>query len=147
MKNLLPFLLLTGLVLCGCNESKTKKPVPVTEEEAAVKQGELSFLLDYNQKTPEEAGLLTNPVVKQKLAELMKDSFSVLASKTKFSQPLSVSKQTGLVMAKYFFDEQRTDLSAVIIVDALRNVLWVYYYNGDKMVKFSNNTAVSKVSF
>ncbi len=146
MKSSLLFLFLAVTVWYGCNESKQKKPVQVTEEETTANPGALAFLLDDNQKTPEEVGFLTHPVIKQRLAQLMKDSFSVLSSKTKFSQPLSVSKQTGLVMAKFYFDKQRTDLSAVIIVDALRDVFWVYYYNGNVMVKFADNSSTADIS-
>lgn len=106
-------------------------------------KGELAFLLQYGGRLPEDVGFLTNHVVERRLANLMKDSFAVLSTKTAYSTPITVEPTQGFVSAKYFNDRERQDLASMIIIDAANDVFWVYYYNGDQMVKFTDNPSTT----
>lgn len=147
MKGLLFLLLFLMAALSACNKhrsdfSNTEALNVSTDEEHKSAGGELSFLLDYNDKIPEDVGFLSNHVVERRLANLMKDSFQVLSTKTLFSSPLVTSKQTGLITAKYYCNRERTELSAVFFIDTRQEIFWVYYFNGGDMVKFTDNSSV-----
>lgn len=140
---------LVTLSLIGCKDSihdKVERVQP--EEDIAVEnpKGELAFLLDYNGKQPEDVGFLTNHIVERRIANLMKDSFQVMGSKTSFSSPIVASKEKGLVAVKYFYDKGLTDLSAMVIIDAKHEIFWVYYYNGQKLVKFTDNHSAPTIT-
>jgi hypothetical protein len=144
MRRLISCLLLS-FFLTGCKDSirdKAERIQPELDAMGEAPKGELSFLLDYNGKQPEEVGFLSNHIVERRMANLMKDSFQVMPTKTKFASPIVASKQKGLVAAKFFYDKELTDLSAMIIIDAKHEIFWVYYYNGDELVKFTDNPSV-----
>lgn len=129
--------------LASCNEKvkmEVEEAEPVQEE---APKGELAFLLQYGGRLPEDVGFLTNHVVERRLANLMKDSFAVLSTKTAYSTPIAVEPTQGFVSAKYFNDKERQDLASMIIIDAANDVFWVYYYNGDQMVKFTDNPSTA----
>lgn len=136
-------LALALLCFVSCHNPKGKSIGGETENEETAVKGELAFLLDYNGKKPEDVGFLTNHIVERRMANLMKDSFVVMSSKTKFSSPIAVSKEAGLVAAKFFNDKELSDLSAMVIIDAGHEIFWVYYYNGDKLVKFTDNPSAT----
>lgn len=147
MKGIFFSLLLIIIAVSGCNNhrpdfSNIEAMDVSTEEDYQSARGELSFLLDYNGKRPEDVGFLSNHIVERRLANLMKDSFVVLSTKTLFSSPVVTSKQAGIVTAKYYSDKGRTELSAMLIIDTRQEIFWVYYFNGDEMVKFTDNSSV-----
>lgn len=129
--------------LASCNEKvkmEVEEAEPVQEE---APKGELAFLLQHGGRLPEDVGFLTNHVVERRLANLMKDSFAVLSTKTAYSTPIAVEPTQGFVSAKYFNDKERQDLASMIIIDAANDVFWVYYYNDDQMVKFTDNPSTA----
>lgn len=147
MKGLLFLLLFLMAAWFGCNNhrpdfSSVELMDVSTEGKHQIPKGELSFLLEYNGKSPEDVGFLSNHIVERRLANLMKDSFEVLSTKTLFSSPVVTSKQAGIVTAKYYSDKGRTELSAMLIIDTGQEIFWVYYFNGDEMVKFTDNSSV-----
>lgn len=139
------FLLLTVLFM-SCRPFHTNNSTP-SEQTQKMPKGELAFLLEYNGKKPEDVGFLTNHIVERRLANLMKDSFQVFSSKTKFSSPVVVDRENGLIAVKYFNDVEGKEISAKVVIDALHEVFWVYYYNGDSIVKFTDNPSSTPVNF
>lgn len=128
------------LLLTACREKHTMQvedEAVVTENEAP--KGELAFLLQYGGRLPDDVGFLTNHIVERRLAGIMKDSFQVLSTKTAYSTPITVAAKEGFVAAKYFNDKEKLDLSSMIIIDTRNDIFWVYYYNADSLVKFTDN--------
>lgn len=135
------------VLLASCGLPEKKEPPENIAPETETIKGELAFLLNYHGKQPEDVGFLTNHIVERRLANLMKDSFQVLETKTAFASPIVVSEKEGLIASKYFYDKELTDLSAMVIVDARQEIFWVYYYNGDSLVKFTDNSSATPVGF
>ncbi|MCW5907242.1 MAG: hypothetical protein KIS94_05245 [Chitinophagales bacterium] len=140
------FLLFAFFAFTGCVNKQTDLGNTATKNETLIK-GELAFLLNYNGKNPEDVGLLTNHIVERRLANIMKDSFEILPSKTVYSSPIVASQETGLVTAKYFFDKEHQSPSAVLVVVVKREIFRMYYYHADSLLLFTDHPSVEPVGF
>jgi hypothetical protein len=138
---------LCAILLASCGLFERSEPQQNTAPGSGAIKGELAFLLKYHGKQPEDVGFLTNHIVERRLANLMKDSFQVLATKTAFASPIVVSEKDGLITSRYFYDKELTRLSASIVIDARHEIFWAYYYNGDSLVKFTDNSLATPVGF
>lgn len=138
--------LLSVFVFTGCINKQTNRENSTTKNKTPIK-GELAFLLSYNGKNPADVGLLTNHIVERRLANIMKDSFVILPSKTLYASPIVASHETGLVIAKFFYDKALTKPSATLVIDAKREIFRMYYYHADSLLLFTDHPSIKPVDF
>jgi hypothetical protein len=124
------------LFLSACGQPNTKPK----QAQGPVK-GELAFLLQYNGQMPSDVGFLTNHVVERRLANIMKDSFQVFMSNTRYDRPIMVL-DSQMVAASFFSDSDRTNQSAWIIIDVPQDAVWAGYSIGDSSIDFSDHPSL-----
>lgn len=94
---------------------------------------------------PSEVGFLTNHVVERRLANMMKDSFEIFMSNTKYDRPIYVS---GHVVATMFFvDSDRTEASAEVIMDIDKDAIWADYIEMDSLIEFAEQPSLPRPDF
>ena len=125
------------MVSCNHQTNTPTANTPVTTANST--KGELKFLLGYQGQMPSDVGFLTNHVVERRLANIMKDSFSVFMDKAKFDRPISVDTMNDLVAAAFFSDSDRTQLSATVIIDVREDAFWADYLSGDSIIEFTDH--------
>lgn len=133
------FLFLSVLFICSCS---TKPTAPVQQEH--IPKGELAFLLNYDGKMPSDVGLLRNQVVQRRLANMLKDSFSVFMSQTVYDRPIAVSKEEQLVFAQFFSDSDRSMPSAELTIDVEQDAMWVEYLSNDSIIEYTDHPSLQK---
>jgi|GEM_PF-2649474 len=137
--------ILVGLLFAGCNPTNNKGTNnianPITNDTLPPK-GELAFLLNYGGQMPTDVGLLTNHVVERRLANMMKDSFEVFIKKAAYDRPIAVSEKNSLVAATFFANEDRTEPSALLIIDVKNDAFWATYYNDGTSVDFADRPSL-----
>jgi hypothetical protein len=125
--------------LCACNNTpKADNKIP------APPKGELVFLLDYDGKLPSDVGFLTNHIMERRLANLLKDSFEVFISRTKYDRPLIVSPEDHAIACMFYADSDRSEPSATVVVDVKNDAIWVDYLAGDSVIEFADRPSLKK---
>ena len=128
-----------AILLYSCS---TKPAAQVVQDKTA--KGELAFLLGYDGKMPSEVGLLRNQVVQRRLANMLKDSFSVFMSETIYDRPIAVSKEEQLVFAQFFSDSDRSIPSAELTIDVEQDAMWVEYLSNDSIIEYTDHPSLQK---
>jgi hypothetical protein len=126
-------------LLCSCNS--TPKAANKT---IAPTKGELVFLLDYDGRLPSEVGFLTNHIMERRLASLLKDSFEIFMSKTKYDRPLIVSPEDHAIACMFYADSDRTEPSATVVVDVKNDAIWLDYLTGDSVIEYADRPSLKK---
>ena len=134
--------LFSSLAFLACVYSCNTKPTATVDDNTP--KGELAFLLQYDGKLPSDVGFLRNQVVQRRLANMMKDSFQVFMSHTKYDRPLDVSKQEQLITAQFFSDSDRSMPSADVMIDVQQDAIWVEYLSGDTIIEYTDHASLPK---
>ena len=90
-------------------------------------KGELVFLLNYDKKLPSDVGFITNQIVQRRLANLLKQDFTIFIDQTKNETPIHVDTVNYVVYATFFSDSTHTKNIASVIVDVKQDAFWVNY--------------------
>ena len=134
------------LVLCflALLYSCKNKPVPTVDVDPKAPKGELAFLLKYDGQMPSDVGLLRNQVVQRRLANMLKESFSIFMGKTIYDRPIQVSPQEQLVVTQFYSDSDRSIPSADVMIDVEQDAMWVEYLCGDTIIEFTDHASLPK---
>ena len=136
------YIVLIGLaaLLYSCNNNAANQTPAVSSEP----KGEFAFLLKYDGKMPSDVGFLTNHVVERRLANILKDSFQVFISRTRFDRPIMVSVPDHTVAATFFSDSDRTEPSATVTIDVDNDAIWADYLLNDSIIEYTDHASLQK---